>query len=81
MEKLVPAENLQDLMTQLQEALEREKDAQALLTQQGSELKQLALRLEHEQADREHSEQSAKFALKVCAGNPRSVFVMVDKSC
>ncbi|XP_067936870.1 coiled-coil domain-containing protein 171-like [Watersipora subatra] len=64
MEKLVPAENLQDLMTQLQEALEREKDAQALLTQQGSELKQLVLRLEHEQADREHSEQSAKFALK-----------------
>ena len=52
-------------MSQLEQALEREKSAQSLLSDQSSQLQELKRRLESEIADRDHSEQSAKFALKV----------------
>lgn len=52
-------------MSQLEQALERERQAQTLLSEQGSQLTQLSRRLEVELTDRDHAEHSAKFTLKV----------------
>lgn len=65
MEMLVPVDKLEDVMSQLDEALEKERQAQSLLADQSTQLKELARRLESEIADRDHCDQSAKFALKV----------------
>lgn len=62
----MPAEKLNGVMSQLDTALEREKQAQQLLSAQSVQLKELTRRLDVELNDRDHSEQSTKFAIKVC---------------
>lgn len=65
MDSLVPMKRLQEVMSELDVALDREKQAQSLLADQSSQLKEVTRRLESESSDRNHSEQSVKFAIKV----------------
>ena len=65
MEKLIPNERVDQVMSELNQALDRERKTQTLLAEQGSQIKQLSRKIEIESSDREHSEQSVKFTVKV----------------
>lgn len=65
MESLVPNGRVDQVMSELNQALDRERKTQTLLAEQGSQIKQLSRRIEIENTDREHSEQSVKFSVKV----------------
>ena len=65
MEKLIPNERVDQVMSELNQALDRERKTQTLLAEQGSQIKQLSRKIEIESSDREHSEQSVIFTVKV----------------
>lgn len=62
---MVAKERLESVMTELDQALHRETQSQSLLSEQSFQLKELARQLDNQQADREHLDKSAKFAIKV----------------
>lgn len=65
MEHLVPATRLEEMMSELHQALDREKQSQRLLSDQSLQVKELTRQLNCEASDRSHNEQSVKFAMKV----------------
>lgn len=65
MERLVPGERVEEVMSELNQALDKERRAQALLSDQSMQIKQLTARMDMDTSDRDHNEQSLKFAVKV----------------